>query len=131
MPNSALSARKLQVFDALSQTPGATNDTLAKNLGLSLSYVKKIVQKLKSDESIKVTKNNYMHPRYGWCNGRNCETVAIKDTDARNFKLSEESILEIKKLKQAGLSQRELAKRFGVSQPTISKVINQKIWKEC
>jgi hypothetical protein len=44
-------------------------------------------------------------------------------------KLREPDIFEIRRLARMGITQRAIARKFGVSFPTISQIVNRKIWK--
>lgn len=69
------------------------------------------------------TKENLAHARkYGLSNQNK------KGSNAVNFVLNEKKVLKIRQLNRKGVSQRELAKRFGVSQPNISYIIRNILW---
>lgn len=63
---------------------------------------------------LKVSPN--INPNYGTNNGR--------------AKLNEDAIREIKRLRAEGLTQKTIAKRFGVSPATISNVLLGKFWSQ-
>jgi len=44
-------------------------------------------------------------------------------------KLTEAEVIEIRALRSQGIPQRELAKRFGVTQATIHRIEHRKVWK--
>lgn len=44
-------------------------------------------------------------------------------------KLNEQKVVEIRRLYRAGWTQVRLAKRFGVTQQTISRVVTLKYWR--
>lgn len=45
-------------------------------------------------------------------------------------KLTSEDVKEIKTLVASGQLQKDVASKFGVTQPIISDIVNGKIWKE-
>lgn len=56
--------------------------------------------------------------------------VAVKGIDHPRALLTEEQVLEIRALCSCGIvSQRTLAKMYGVSQPTIGAIATRRIWK--
>lgn len=46
-----------------------------------------------------------------------------------NFRLRPEEVLEIRRLREKGWRQVDLAAKFGVSQPQISDICNRHAWK--
>lgn len=62
---------------------------------------------------------------------QNGETLRLRGEFNKSAKLKEEEVLEIKRLLQEGLmTQKEIAKLFGVGQFTISAIKRGKIWKD-
>ena len=51
-----------------------------------------------------------------------------KGTKIPQSKLNEKKVLEIRKLYSEGMSQKELAKMYGVNSSSISYVVNKKTW---
>ena len=43
--------------------------------------------------------------------------------------LTEENVVEMRKMKEKGMTNRELAKVFGVNSGHVSRIVNRKIWK--
>jgi ribosome-binding protein aMBF1 (putative translation factor) len=43
-------------------------------------------------------------------------------------KLTDDAVVTMRRLRQAGMSQREIAERFGVSRPLVSLVVHRKLW---
>jgi len=48
--------------------------------------------------------------------------VCISNQDRRNVRLSEKKVIEIRKMREAGLTQEAVAKHFGIDRTTVSKV---------
>ena len=74
--------------------------------------------------------------------GTQAENVADMDAKGRRFRgpvnqgaknhfatLNETDVRLIFLLREKGLTQKEIAKRFGISQSTVSTIINRKTWK--
>lgn len=64
----------------------------------------------------------------------NSEDMVKHDTQAKgiecgNAKLSNSDVLEIRRLRQLGISQTALSKQFGVNQSNISSILSSKTWK--
>jgi len=64
----------------------------------------------------------------------NSKDMVNKDRQAKgehngNVKLTESQVIEIKKLRKEGYKQQQLADIFGLHQPQISAIINNKYWK--
>jgi len=61
---------------------------------------------------------------------KNGELIILKGENSPNHKLTEEQVIQIKFfLKEGKLTQQEIADMFGVSNQTISKIKNNKTWK--
>jgi hypothetical protein len=52
-----------------------------------------------------------------------------RGSQRNNAKLTEETVAEIRRMAAAGVKQRELAKRYGVSDIVVSFAVNRKTWK--
>lgn len=52
-----------------------------------------------------------------------------KGEDSGNAKLTEDQVIAIKEINESGISQSQIARVLGVSQPTISYIINGQNWK--
>ena len=62
----------------------------------------------------------------------NMRDAAIKEPVGsynKQSKLTKEEVKEIRTLAKSGIAQKEIAKRYSMSQSTISDIVNQKIWK--
>lgn len=64
------------------------------------------------------SKHSYLY------NGR----VACKGKENGNTKLEENDVRMIKRMLSSGMKQRDIAKQFGVSQPSIHRIANGKTW---
>ena len=53
----------------------------------------------------------------------------LNDIDKRK-KLNEEQVLEIKELLRKGMSQRNIALKYKISQSSINKINKERTWKE-
>lgn len=54
---------------------------------------------------------------------------AVKGIDHPRAKLDEADVIELRRLIAAGLSQRKVAKQFGLTQSTVYAIVHRKIWK--
>lgn len=59
----------------------------------------------------------------------NMRDAAIKRSYNEQSKLTKEEVKEIRTLAKSSITQKEIAKRYHMSQPTISDIVNWKIWK--
>lgn len=65
-------------------------------------------------------------------NPENCvwASWAVQGRNRRNVKLTEFAVKHIKQLYTAGFKQKEIAERYGVTQNTISRIVNHKRWTD-
>ena len=56
-------------------------------------------------------------------------TNPVKGIESPMAKLSESEVLEIISLKRSGLTQSDIATRFGLNQSSVSRLFNKKRWK--
>jgi len=62
-----------------------------------------------------------------WAKGRG-KLIHKKGMDVPNSKLTDSDVREIRRLGKAGMFQRDIGKRFGVTHPVIGKILRRTAW---
>lgn len=60
--------------------------------------------------------------------GRDKAPPILRGSHAKNSKLNEHQVREIRQLRQSGMKQKDLAQRFGVSETTIRAIVYRRTW---
>ena len=59
---------------------------------------------------------------------KNIEKASRGETHGKS-KITSENVIEIRNLYSSGMSQRKIAKRYGISQSNVCDIVNRRTWK--
>lgn len=78
-------------------------------------------------------KSNNTSSNLEWCNRshnvQHAFDTGLKKPSRGNVRVSEEQVLEIRKLYREGHAQRSLARKFGIGKTTVAHIVNYDYWR--